>query len=758
MISNNNHFSEELISDFLEKFAFHKKSIQFFTEKLGFTHLNYLQQNYIKDFLTKNKTLVIAPTSSGKTIIAFIKMVYILQNKEIKKRFIYMLPYLQLLNEKLEELSIFEYFDLKVSQNIDEYQSGEINILVCTFHQMDEYLQFNPSLDEPDLFIFDELDVLGTTFFGPIVESVIANFLSLKILNNVLSITATVGDMKTLAEWLNNSEILEILDYRPVPLYKEVIYNSKGISPETLLDLYTKQKDIRNRPILVIIYNKLHIESLAANLARLIREIDINLDELTTKFDKSSYINEIIFNLKHGVGIFHADIPKKIQKFTIENYNKGILPFLIASPSLARGVNLNCRTVVIRPTLPYGKSISKCDYEQISGRAGRKNLQDKGFSIIIAKDEAKQKEYKEKYIEGELEPLISGFFDGEIFNSNAFELDVLKTIALTDSDKKSLYNKYKNYYFVTGMPNDHMEEFLEDIISTALKDLKNMGFVQMGRTKYVISDIGKFYIRYHCSSIPGFGLQQYYQLVHKIGNNILENEYSITVSNYYEIIRKVVNILDEQTLIKFISRKKEERINIRERITNFIRNNCGLFESTKFLRDLTFVVLVNYMIGKKIEGIEVDYLCSVPSFYKIRIIIPKVLDVLRNYVSNFFSLAENNEDEDWMAIISYLKESLKYGIPIRHIPFRQNIPAKKINRNAWLELVSGLQNKYGNSLNSYDEIFKKEQEFTYVPQIGPIRNATIINNVENIIRSESRLNILLDKYNLEFPFKVKIRN
>ncbi|KKM19843.1 hypothetical protein LCGC14_1651540 [marine sediment metagenome] len=345
-----------------------------------------------------------------------------------------------------------------------------------------------------------------------------------------------------------------------------------------------------------------------------------------------------------------------------------------------------------------------------------------------------------------------------IFNIQAFELDILKTITLTDSDKKTLINKYKNFYFVIGMPDDHKKEFLEENISTALKDLQKMGFVQMGRTKYVISETGKLFIRYRCNSIPGFGLQQYYQLVHKIGKKILENQYSITVSSYYDIIRKIVNILDVRSLIRFVSRKKEERINTRVRITNFIRNKCGLFESTKFLRDLTFVVLVNYMIGNKIEAIEVKYLCSIPSFYKIRNTIPKILDVLRNYVSNFFSLAENNEDEDWMLIISYLKESLKYGIPIRHIPFRQNIPAKTIHRNAWLEIISGLQIKYENNLlNSYSEIFEKEKDFTYVEQIGPVRNRAILSNVENILRSESRLKAILNKYNLEFPFKVPLR-
>lgn len=752
-----NKYEDVEIIEFLAEKEFNTNSIKFFTDILKFTHLNYLQQEFLEKKLESEKVLVVAPTSSGKTIVAMLKMVLILQQPDIKKRFIYMIPYTQLIREKIIEFSVFEYFDLTVSQNIKQYQEGEINILICSFHQMDEYLQFNPSLNEPDLFILDELDVLGSNFFGPMVEGVIAHFIHIDILNNIISITATVGDMVLLANWLNKSEILEVPNYRPVPLIKRIIYNPNGMCENTLINLYQNEDDIKEHPILAIIYHKPQIESLAKKIAQICPEIDIVLSGLTKKFEKSSYINEILSNLKCGVGIYHADIPKAIQSFVVSKFNEGILPFLIASPSLARGVNLNCRTVVIRPLLPYGKIIRKSDYEQISGRAGRKGYQDKGYSIIFAKDESKKKEYEDIYIKGDLEQLESGFFIGEQFQIDNFELDVLKTIALNESSKTDLRNKYSNYFFVAGMSDEDKEDFLKEYINIAIAELSKMKFIERGKTKFLISKIGRYFISSRCSSIPGFGLKRYYQLVHRIGNKILENKIEITTSNYYDVLRRIINIIDDGRLIKYTGRKTAQRIESREKCTEFIRAKCGLFESDKFLRDLTFVVIVNFMLGRQFEEIEQLYYCSIQTFYKLRSLIPQIIGILRGFISEFFSIADDNEDEDWQLLLNYLKESIKGGIPFKHVPFRLNVKAKEVHRTAWLNIIYGLQNKYlENPLKSYQEIFEKESSFEVIPLIGPSRNRIILDKKDNVIRAENRLNFLIGKYGLDFNFKVKI--
>lgn len=87
-----NKFNDVEIVNLLTKKEYNSKSIKFFTNILKFTHLNYLQQEFLEKKLESDKVLVVAPTSSGKTIVAMLKMILILQQPDIKKRFIYMIP------------------------------------------------------------------------------------------------------------------------------------------------------------------------------------------------------------------------------------------------------------------------------------------------------------------------------------------------------------------------------------------------------------------------------------------------------------------------------------------------------------------------------------------------------------------------------------------------------------------------------------------------------------------------------------------
>lgn len=754
-MTKNEDIKDVKLREFLLENNFKENSVQFFEEKLGYDILNYLQKEYVSNYINNDKMLVIAPTSSGKTTVAMLKMVKILENEECKKKFIYMIPYAQLTNEKMDDFKIFDYFDLKITRKISNYQDGEGDILICSFHEMDSYLQYNPRIDEPDLFIFDELDVLGSSFFGPIVESVIASFMASNILNNILSITATVGDMNALAKWLKNSEILHISDYRPVPLIKEIVYNPKGLTAETIIDLYKKKEDVKGHPILVVIYNKKYVESLAHKISLIRPEKTMDLSNLTTKIESTSFTDSLIHNLKHGVGIFHRDIPKSVKEITITKFNDGEIDFLIASPSLARGVNLNCRTVVINPSLPYGKTIRKSDYEQISGRAGRKGKQDKGFSIIFTKDIPKKEMFEQKYINGPMEMLSSGFFDGEEFQYDQFELNFLKTLALFDLDVESLKNKYSNFFFVSGMNESYKESFLDEIIKSTISELRKLKMIEMGRTKYLISDMGKFYIKKQCYSIPSLGIRQFFKIINKIGLKIIDGDYEVSISNYYHIIRTIINTMDDSSLISLNTRKRDERISVKSNIDTFIRDRCGLFPSSNLKADLTFVIILNYMLGLPLKEIEYKFKCSISSFYRIKNEIPKIIDKLNLFISESFSYSEDDIDEEWISLTKYLSKSIKFGMPIAHIPFRLQISAKKIPRNSWYSIMKGLKNKYKENFpTSYKDIFSKETNFQFVETIGPSRDAVIKENIEGIINSEKKLRKILEKNELTINFLI----
>ncbi len=749
------NFPDVNTEEFLKAHSFNEKSIEFFVKIKGYKTLNFLQHQYVEKYINNDKIVIIAPTSSGKTTVALLKVVKILQESEIKRRFIYLLPYSQLLKEKLSELSMLKFFELKVTQDIDEYQKGEANFLVCSFHEMDAYFRFHLTLDEPDIFIFDELDVVESTFFGPVVESVIANLQILGILKKVISITATVGNMQLLSKWLDTSTIFEVKNYRPVPLKRMVEYRPKGLTPEALIDIYKNMANIKGHPILVIRFNKPFVAALAKHLAGLLppREIDIEL--LKEKYEATSFIRDIFFMLQHGVGIYHADVPSTIQDFVIINYNNEKLPFLIASPSLARGVNLKCRTVVIDPNLVMG-TIKRSDYEQISGRAGRLGLQSEGYSIIFAKDESQKRRFEEKYITGELESLGSGFFEGEKFRLEIFELEILKTIFTIPCDIDKLFNRFSCYYFVCGMEQQHKTDFLNTHIHSALNELQKLELIELGRSAYITSDYGKFYVSNQCYGIPGMNLKQYYKLLHQIINRILNNELEISVSNFYHIIREILNNFeeDEGLFIRF-SKSTEIKKKTIDKTIQFIHEKCGLLESSNLRRDLTFVILINYLMGKSLQQIEGDYEVEVSPIHKIIKTIPQIITKAHKFLSEAFSVEEK---EDWLTLLSFMRDSIRYGVPIMHVPFRSHLAPKKMPRNIWLEFILRIQMKHKDApLKSYKDIFDAEKSFKYISGIGEIRNQEITENIDNICHSEERLREFLDRIEISFPFNVDAR-
>jgi len=122
--------------------------------------------------------------------------------------------------------------------------------------------------------------------------------------------------------------------------------------------------------------------------------------------------------------------------------------------------------------------------------------------------------------------------------------------------------------------------------------------------------------------------------------------------------------------------------------------------------------------------------------FKEQIVIPQIINILKGFITEFFTFADDDEDDDWKLLLNYLRESIKGGIPFKHIPFRLNVKAKVVHRTAWLSIIYGLQNKYShNLLESYQDIFEKK---------------------EDIIRAEKRLNKLVEKYDLDFSFDIKI--
>ena len=243
----------------------------------------------------------------------------------------------------------------------------------------------------------------------------------------IIGLSATVSNSKEIADWLDATLVES--DFRPVPL-------KKGISLDGTVEWEDGEKKymgldgvegiaIDNLPeqCLVFVGTRRSAESQAKKLSRMVggklnseqrkelekfaNQIQKNADEITSV---DSNLSKLIAN---GVAYHHAGLTNR-QRLIIETaFKEKALKALCATPTLAAGVNLPARRVIIRDLSRWDSSFQSnqplpvLEVHQMLGRAGRPGFDVDGQGILIAKKREQIDSFTERYFEGETEPVIS---------------------------------------------------------------------------------------------------------------------------------------------------------------------------------------------------------------------------------------------------------------------------------------------------------------------------------------------------------------
>ncbi len=119
----------------------------------------------------------------------------------------------------------------------------------------------------------------------------------------------------------------------------------------------------------------------------------------------------LAFCLKKGIAFHHAGLVHKQKDIIEENFRKGTIKIICATPTLAMGVDLPAYRSIIKDLKRYtvhGLSwIPVLDYMQMSGRAGRPNYDNEGQSIVIAISNSEKEKIEERYVNGAPEEIYS---------------------------------------------------------------------------------------------------------------------------------------------------------------------------------------------------------------------------------------------------------------------------------------------------------------------------------------------------------------
>ncbi|HDJ96494.1 MAG TPA: DEAD/DEAH box helicase, partial [Candidatus Aenigmarchaeota archaeon] len=333
-------------------------------ELSGFEDLNPVQKLAVSKGLLKGKNLVItAPTASGKTLVAEIAGLDAFINR--KKKMIYLCPLVALANEKYESFKEkYSKLGIKVALSVGDLDSADpwlqrYDWIILSNEKMDSLLRHGaPWIEDVGLVVADEIHLLTDSSRGPTLEILITKLRDMLPKAQFLTLSATIANAREIAEWLN-AELVES-DWRPVKLYKGVAYDSKikffeKEGYELREELPIEDAIVENvlklrKQALFFVATRKSAEALAERLGKVVKNfLGRNERKIVSKLaDKIENVLEVPTKqcrrlarcIKNGTAFHHSGLLFKQRSLIEENFRKGLIKVIVATPSLAYGVNL----------------------------------------------------------------------------------------------------------------------------------------------------------------------------------------------------------------------------------------------------------------------------------------------------------------------------------------------------------------------------------------------------------------------------------
>jgi len=179
-------------------------------------------------------------------------------------------------------------------------------------------------------------------------------------------------------------------------------------------------------PVIVFSFSKNMCESYALQMSNLTfnetsekdmvqKVFDSALEMLTEEDRQLPQIQNILPLLKRGIGIHHSGL-LPILKETIEIlFQEGLIKVLFATETFSIGLNMPAKTVVFTSVRKFDgvsqRWVSPSEFVQMSGRAGRRGLDDRGIVIMMI-DEKMEPAIAKEIVRGEQDKLNSAFYLG----------------------------------------------------------------------------------------------------------------------------------------------------------------------------------------------------------------------------------------------------------------------------------------------------------------------------------------------------------
>ena len=424
-----------------------EKVIAFYLNS-GIEQLYPPQGEAVDKGLLEGKNIVAAiPTASGKTLIAELAML-----SSITKggKALYIVPLRALASEKMDRFLKFRQIGIKTGISTGDFEArdewlGANDIIVATSEKVDSLLRNETSwMQDITVIVVDEVHLLDSANRGPTLEVTIAKLRKLNPKAQIIALSATVGNAQEIADWLKGELVLS--EWRPTDLQEGVYYadtiNFAGAQKAVAITSSDDGINIvidtleeggqclvfeNSRKNCVGFAKKLgrHVEKLLGKQERsaLDRIVDAVIESSETEASKM-----LAQCIRNGVAFHHAGLSSAHRRLAEDGFRENVIKVICSTPTLAAGLNLPARRVVIRSYKRYDANfgmqpIPVLEYKQMAGRAGRPHLDPYGEAVLIARSYDEMEALFENYVNATAEDIWS-----KLGTENALRTHVLSTV------------------------------------------------------------------------------------------------------------------------------------------------------------------------------------------------------------------------------------------------------------------------------------------------------------------------------------------
>ena len=418
----------------------------------GFITLHPPQAEALPKALAGDNLVVAVPTASGKSLIAYVTALKAIVERG--KKVLYIVPLKALASEKKDDMDRFAArLGFKTAISIGDLDSedrwlNDADFIVATSEKADSLIRHGSKIIEDiGVVIADEIHLIHDPSRGPTLEVALTKLKRRCRDVQIIALSATITNANDLAMWLDAD--LVKMDWRPIPLHEGVYYNwevtfEDGRSIDVMQgkdDIWAmvKQTVDSGGQCIIFVNSRRSTEALAVkystNMGLLCGRslTDEERSIIEGDADSTALGRKLSACISNGMAFHNAGLTAKQRRYVEDNFRNGNIKCIVATPTLAAGINLPARRVIVRDTKRFESNsgntpIPVMEIKQMCGRAGRPGYDPYGEAILVAKSYDDYENLMDNYVHCDTESIMS-----KLGNEKVLRNHVLGLIATGDA-------------------------------------------------------------------------------------------------------------------------------------------------------------------------------------------------------------------------------------------------------------------------------------------------------------------------------------